>query len=85
VAYNNSTDALKQLVLLRLYGGSITRSSGVVSVLTNGIPYFFVEVTCQDGSQYGIPAYGEEAIELHKEVMKMTKREAPLIIQNTSR
>jgi hypothetical protein len=70
VAYNDSTDALKQLDVLRLYGGSITRSSGIVSVLTNGIPYFFVEVTCQDGSQYGIPAYGEEAIELHKEATR---------------
>lgn len=74
MAYNDSTDALKQLVLLRLYGGSITRSSRVVSVLTNGIPYFFVEVTCQDGSQYGIQAYGEEAIELHKEATRTTGR-----------
>jgi hypothetical protein len=72
MAYNDSTDALKQLVLLRLYGGSITRSSGIVSVLANGIPYFFVEVTCQDGSQYGIPAYGEEAIELQKEATRIT-------------
>jgi hypothetical protein len=85
MAYNDSNDALKQLVLLRLYGGSITRSSGVVSVITNGIPYFFVEVTCQDGSQYGISAYGDEAIELHKEVMMMTKREAPVIIRDSSR
>ena len=67
MTYNDSTDALKQLVLLRIYVGSITKSSGVVLVLTNGIPYFFVEVTCQGGSQYGIPAYGGEAIELHKE------------------
>lgn len=45
MAYNNSTDALRQLVLLRLYGSRITRSSDAVSVLTNGLPYFFVEVT----------------------------------------
>jgi hypothetical protein len=74
VAYNDSTDALKQLVLLQIYGGSITKSSGVVSVLTNGMPYFFVEVTCQDGSQYGIPAYGDEAIELHKEAKRNINR-----------
>ncbi len=47
---------------------------GIVSVRANGIPYFFVEVTCQDGSQYGIPAYGEEAIELHREATRMTER-----------
>jgi hypothetical protein len=70
VAYDDSTDALKQLVLLQIYGGSITRSSGVVSVLTNGMPYFFVEVTCQDGSKYGISAYGDEATELHKEATR---------------
>jgi hypothetical protein len=74
VAYNDSTDALRQLLLLRLYGGRITGSSSAVSILTNGLPYFFVEVTWEDGSQYGIPAYGEEAIELHKEATRMTGR-----------
>ncbi len=85
MAYNDSTDALKQLLVLRLYGASITRSSGAVSMLTNGIPYFFVEVTCKDGSQYGIPAYGEEAIELHREVMMSVKGEPPMIICNNTR
>lgn len=72
MAYNDSRDALRQLLLLRLYGGSITKCSSAVSVLTNGMPYFFVEVTCQDGSQYGIPAYGEEAIELCREATRNT-------------
>jgi hypothetical protein len=43
---------------------------GAVSVLANGIPYFFVEVTCRDGSQYAIQAYGEEATELYKETAR---------------
>ena len=34
------TDALKQLVLLRIYGGSITKSLGVVSVLQMEYPTF---------------------------------------------
>lgn len=72
MAYRDSTDALRQLLLLRLYGGSITKSSGVVSILGNGVPYFFVEVTCHDGSQYGITAYGEEAMALCREATNNT-------------
>jgi hypothetical protein len=33
--------------------------------MTNGIEYCAVEVTCDGNVQYGIQAYGEEAIELH--------------------
>jgi len=29
-----------------------------------------VEVTCRDGSQYAIPAYGEEATELYNETAR---------------
>ena len=32
--------------------------------------HYFVEVTCSDGIQYGLQAYGEEAISLYKETMK---------------
>jgi hypothetical protein len=35
--------------------------------MKNGMEYFFVEVTCSDGTQYGLQAYGEEASELYKE------------------
>jgi hypothetical protein len=34
--------------------------------MKNGMEYFFVEVTCSDGTQYGLQAYGE-ASELYKE------------------
>lgn len=70
MAFTDSTSASRQLLLLRLYGGRVTRSSNGVSTLTNGLPYFFVEVTGEDGSQYGIPAFGEEALELHNEVIR---------------
>jgi len=33
--------------------------------LANGIKYFAVEVTAEDGVQYGISAYDEEAEELY--------------------
>jgi hypothetical protein len=35
------------------------------------LPYFYVEVTGENGSQFGIPAYGDEAIELHNEALRM--------------
>jgi hypothetical protein len=50
----------------------ISPSSGQLS---NGIDYCFVEVTCENGVQYGIPAYGKEAEELYKlgvDLMTMT-------------
>jgi hypothetical protein len=65
--YNNGKDVLRQLHLLKSHGGNITKSSSDVTLLPNGLSYFFVEVTLQDGTQYGIPAYGEEARELHRE------------------
>ena len=38
--------------------------------MTNGIEYCPVEITCDDAMQYGIQAYGDEAIELHKEALR---------------
>ncbi len=64
---------------------TISRSSGAVSILTNGLPYFFVEVTWEDGSHYGIPAYGEEAIELHKEAVRVSIPEIITICYRTLR
>jgi hypothetical protein len=39
-------------------------------MLDNGMEHYFVEVTCEDGIQYGLQAYGEEAIALYKETMR---------------
>jgi hypothetical protein len=37
--------------------------------MRNGIEYCFIEVTCSDGTQYGLQAYGEEAKELYREAL----------------
>ena len=48
----------------------ITKKSQNISHAINGIEYCSVEVTCDNGSQYGIQAYGDEAIDLYKEIYK---------------
>ena len=48
----------------------ITKKSQNISYMRNGVEYCSVEVTCDDGSQYGIQAYGDEAIDLYKEIHK---------------
>ena len=63
-----TSDAVRQLRLLRFFGGRITRSTEEIVTLANGISYCFAEVTCDNGSQFGISAYGDEAAELFKEV-----------------
>ena len=55
------------LILCDRENGKITRYPENLRKLDNG---YFVEVTCSDGIQYGLQAYGEEAISLYKETMK---------------
>jgi len=72
MTYEETTsESSRQLRLLRSLGGRITKSHSAISVLSNGLPYFYVEVTGENGSQFGIPAYGDEAIELHNEALRM--------------
>ena len=72
MTYEDTTShSRRQLRLLRSRGGRVTKMPSGLSVLTNGLPYFYVEVTGDNGSQFGIPAYGEEAIELHNEALRM--------------
>jgi hypothetical protein len=72
MTYEETTgDSSSQLRLLRSLGGRITKLPTSVSVLSNGLPYFYVEVTDNNGSQFGIPAYGDEAIELHRDALEM--------------
>lgn len=53
--------------------------------MINGIEYCAIEITCDDGTQYGIQAHGEEAIELHKEALrqyvieKEERKDLPLV------
>jgi hypothetical protein len=68
---DTSSDSCRQLRLLRSHGGVVTKMPSDLSVLSNGLPYFYVEVTGDTGSQFGIPAYGEEAIELYNEALRM--------------
>ena len=49
--------------------GHITKWSRRIEIMNNGIEYYFVEVTCKDGIQYGIQAFGEEAVALYNETM----------------
>ena len=65
------SESSRQLRLLHSRGGRITKSPSGLSVLLNGLPYYYVEVTGDNGSQFGIPAYGDEAIELHHEAIRM--------------
>jgi hypothetical protein len=82
-SYKSSIDALQQLLQLGTPEGKIsdkinsnfvhcqiTKASKNISYAKNGIQYFFVEVTCSDGTQYGLQAYGEEANELYKEAYR---------------
>lgn len=66
-AYGNSVEALDDL----LSSGHVTETYANISQLTNGIDCTFVEVTCDDGSQYGLQAYGKEAIDLHRRALEI--------------
>ena len=65
--YRSPVDALSRLLEdERGYTGlKITRMKQDIVQLANGIKYFAVEVTAEDGVQYGISAYDEEAEELY--------------------
>jgi hypothetical protein len=70
--HKDELDSQQRLSILCKDGkGQITKWSRNVQIMNNGIEYYFVEVTCKDGIQYGIQAFGEEAIALHNEAMKM--------------
>ena len=51
--------------------GRITRYSGTITKMNNGIEDHCVEVTSKDAIQYGIQVFGEEAIALYNVTMKI--------------
>jgi hypothetical protein len=63
-SYKSSIQALQELLLVRTSLGiknsrsynncRITKISQNISYLINRVEYYFVEVTCDDGTQYGI-------------------------------
>jgi hypothetical protein len=69
---DNSLDALRQLLILTedkekiKYNNTcrITNLPQKISYTKDGIEYYFVEVTCKDDIQYGIQAFGDEALAL---------------------
>jgi hypothetical protein len=60
--YRSSIDALHDL----RNSCQITDITSSLSHLANGIEYSFVEITCSDGIQYGLQAYGNEALDLNR-------------------
>jgi hypothetical protein len=60
--YASSIEALRDL----LSSCHITEISASLSHLSSGVEYSFVEITCDDGIQYGLQAYGKEALELNR-------------------
>ncbi|MDQ3838861.1 MAG: hypothetical protein M3297_06290 [Thermoproteota archaeon] len=77
-SYQDSVHALQELLPSKPNRSStrtchITKLSHSVSHLKNGIEYCLVEVTCDDGEQYGIQAFGLEAVQLHKEALKRSQ------------
>ena len=86
-SYQDSVHALTELIPSESNESSgrschITKLSHSVSHLENGIEYCLVEVTCGGGEQYGIQAFGKEAVQLYKEALKrsqvLRKEEEPL-------
>jgi hypothetical protein len=77
VVYDSSIDALHDL----LSSCQITEISTSLSHLINGIEYSFVEITCSDGIQYGLQAYGQEALELNRVALEnIPKKQKPPIV-----
>ena len=77
VVYDSSIDALHEL----LSSYQITEISTSLSHLINGIEYSFVEITCSDGIQYGLQAYGQEALELNRVALKnISKKQIPPMV-----
>ena len=76
-SYTDSIHALRELLVpsnLSPSSCNITKISQNISHLSNGIEYCLIEITCDDGIQYGIQAYRDEAVKLHKEALKHYKQ-----------
>jgi hypothetical protein len=73
-SYGSSIEALNDLQS----SNDITDISTSLTVLENGIEYSFVEVTYSDGSQYGLQAYGNEALALNKAAHEIIPKEHEL-------
>ena len=52
-------------------GGQISKCHNYVSIWMNGMEYYTVEVTLEDKSKRRIDAFGQDAIMLYRNVMKI--------------
>ena len=52
-------------------GGRITKCHNYVTIWMNGMEYYGVEVTLKDKSKRRIDAFGQDAITLYRNVMKI--------------
>jgi hypothetical protein len=83
--YKNSVDALHHLMSSHSHIGNgvlirprdsrqsfctITLNPNGIFFTKSGIEYYFVEISCKDDIQYKIQAFGDEALELYKEVQR---------------
>ena len=79
MAFSNCSDAFKQLLMAREYGGTITRSADKIVTSLDGMSYYFVEIKFRDSSYYVIEARGDEAVELYTEVQKLKEEKMILV------
>ena len=85
VRYQSSIDALRQLMSSNSqigtteYQGLSERGQSFCTITTipnalfftkSGIEYYFVEISCNNDVQYKIQAFGDEAVDLYREVRK---------------
>ena len=78
--YGSSIEALQDL----RSSNKITEISTSLAVLENGIEYSFVEVTCSGGMQYGLQAYGNEALALNKAAHEIIPKDQEPVMLVTS-
>lgn len=71
IHHKTSKDALRELLFfpskLSHNSCSITKIPQYVTKLSNGFEYYLIKITCDNSIQYGLQAFGEEAMKLHKE------------------
>jgi hypothetical protein len=65
--FTNPSSKLYQIVVNE--NAVITQRSNKIKLVKNGIEYYFVEVTSKNGIQYGIHAFGAEALELYAQTV----------------
>lgn len=64
LTYLNSTDVLQELIYLWRDGGRTNKSPDDFKILSNGMPYYYMDVTCHTGIQYSIEPCEEHAFQL---------------------